>query len=208
MEVEAMRKAFRKLVAGVFLAAPLPAQTVQVGAFSSIDVPHGGHVVLQRGATQRVSVVTGSLDVTRLSVADGGRLVVDKCFRKCPPGYRLELAIVTPAINGVALANGGSIEVRGPFPAQSALAVAVSNGGIVDVRSLVADRVTASVNQGGRILTVPRASLVAAIAHGGVVTYWGNAQVRSAVDHGGVVHMGEPDELDLPLSEIGPATEH
>ncbi|HJQ10090.1 MAG TPA: hypothetical protein VJ840_03590 [Gemmatimonadaceae bacterium] len=201
-----MREAFLSLLAGAFMMTPLPAQTVQIGAFNSIDLPHGGHVVLERGATQRVSLVRGSLDVTRLAVTEGGRLVIDKCYRKCPRGYRLELQVITPGITGASLSNGGSIETRGTFPAQSVLTVAVSNGGTIDVRSLVANRVNASVNQGGRILTVPQAWLMATVTQGGVVTYWGNGQVRSSIDHGGVVQMGSADELDLPLSEIGPAT--
>ncbi len=205
-----MLETFRLLVAGIFLLAPLPVQTsLQVGPFSSIELPHGGHVVLQRAPSQRVSLVRGSLDYTRLTVTDGGRLIIDKCFRKCPRGYRLELEILAPNVTGITLANGGSIQTRGSFPRQSDLAVAVSHGGIIDVRSMVANRVTASVNQGGRILTVPQASLAAKITQGGVITYWGDAQVRSSTEHGGVVQRGGADEINLPLSEISlPITSH
>lgn len=205
-----MYEALRLLGAGIFLLAPLPVQNVlQVGPFSSIELPHGGHVVLQRAPTQRVSLVRGSLDYTRLAVSDGGRLIIDKCFRKCPRGYRLELEILTPNVTGITLANGGSIQTRGSFPRQSDLSVTVSHGGIVDVRSMVANRVTASVNHGGRILTVPQASLAARVTQGGVITYWGDAQVRSSTEHGGVVQRGGEGEIDLPLSEIGlPLTSH
>jgi hypothetical protein len=199
-----MHEASRLLVAGIFLLAPLPVQTtVQVRPFNSIELAHGGHVVLQRAPTQRVSLVRGSLDYTRLAVTDKGRLIIDKCFRKCPRGYRLELEILAPNVNGISLANGGSIQSRGSFPRQSDLAVAVSHGGTIDVRSMVANRVTASVNHGGRILTVPQASLVASVTQGGAITYWGGGQVRSSTQHGGVVNKGSADEIDLPLSEIG-----
>lgn len=198
-----MHEAFRLLIAGIFLLVPLPAQTpIQVGPFNLIELPHGGHVVLQRAPTQRVSLVRGSLDYTRLAVTDG-RLIIDKCFRKCPRGYRLELEILTPNVAGVSLANGGSVQTRGSFPRQSDLAVAVRHGGTIDVRSLVANRVTASVYHGGRILTVPQASLSARVTQGGVITYWGDGQVRQSTEHGGVVQRGSADEIDLPLSEIG-----
>jgi hypothetical protein len=199
-----MHEAFRLLVVGIFLLAPLPVQTpLHVGPFNSIELPHGGHVVLQRAPTQRVSLVRGSLDYTRLTATDGGRLIIDKCFRKCPRGYRLELEILAPNVTGLSLANGGSIQSRGSFPRQSALAVAVSHGGTIDVRSMVASRVTASVNHGGRILTVPQASMSARVTQGGVITYWGDGQVRSSIEHGGVVQRGGEDEIDLPFSEIG-----
>jgi putative autotransporter adhesin-like protein len=199
-----MRETFRLLVAGFFLLAPLPVQTtLQVAPFNSIELPSGGHVVLQSAPTQRVALVRGSLDYTRVAVADGGRLIIDKCFRKCPQGYRLELEILAPNVTGMSLANGGRIQSRGSFPRQNELAVAVSHGGTIDVRSMVAQRVTASVDQGGRILTVPQATLSARVTQGGVITYWGNAQVRSSVEHGGVVNKGSADEISLPLSEVG-----
>jgi hypothetical protein len=199
-----MHDTFRVLVASIFLLAPLPIQpTIQVGPFSSIEVPNGGHVILRASPTQRVTLARGSLDYTRWSVTEGRALVIDKCFRKCPRGYRLEIEILTPRFTGVALANGGTIQTRGNFPRQSDLAVAVSHGGTIDVRSIVASRVTASVEQGGRILTVPQASLFARIAQGGLITYWGDPQVRSSVQHGGVVSKGSADEINLPLSEIG-----
>jgi hypothetical protein len=204
-EIESMHEAFRLLVAGIVLLAPLPVQTtLQVGPFNSIEVPHGGHVVVQRAPTQRVSLVRGSLDYTRLTVADGGRLVIDKCFRKCPRGYRLELEILTPNVTGISLANGGSIQTRGGFPRQNDLSVTVSHGGTIDVRSMVANTVTASVYHGGRILTVPQASLSARVTQGGAITYWGAGQVRQSIEHGGVVQRGTAEEIDLPLSEIGP----
>lgn len=205
-----MYEALRLLIAGIFVLAPLPVQNaLQVGPFSSIELPHGGHVVLERAPTRRVRLIRGSLDYTRVAVADGGRLIIDKCFRKCPRGYRLELEILTPNVTGITLANGGRIQTRGSFARQSDLAVAVSHGGVIDVRSMVANRVTASVNHGGRILTIPQASLAARVTQGGVITYWGDAQVRSSAEHGGAVQRGSEDEIDLPLSEISlPVTSH
>jgi hypothetical protein len=190
-----------KLISGKAALFCVPI-SLQVAPFNSIDLPNGGHVVVQRAPTQRVTLVRGSLDYTRLAVADGGRLVIDKCFHKCPSGYRLELEILAPILTRISLANGGRIQSRGSFPRQSELAVAVNQGGTIDVRSMVADRVIASVNQGGRILTVPQASLSARVTQGGVITYWGDPQVRSSVEHGGDVHKGDAGEINLPLSEV------
>jgi len=70
---------------------------------------------------------------------------------------------------------------------------------------MAVDRVNASVEQGGRILTMPRGSLFARIAQGGVITYWGNAKVDYAVQHGGIVNKGSLEEINVPLAEIEPA---
>lgn len=199
-----MYEIFRLLITSLFLSAPLLLQTtLQVASFNAIELPNGGHVVFRPAPTHGVTLVRGSLDYTRINVANGGRLVVDKCSRKCPRGYRLEIEIAAPSLTGISLANGGIIQSRGRFPRQGELAVAVDHGGTIDVRSMVADRVTASVEQGGRILTVPRTSLFARVRQGGVITYWGNAQVRSSAEHVGVVSRGRSAELELPLSEVG-----
>lgn len=190
-----MHEMIRVLLTGIFALVPVPIQTpVPVAQFNSIELPHGGHVILRPAPTQRVRLVKGSLDYTRLEVTRGGRLVIDKCFRKCPRGYRIELEIFTPNITGVALANGGSIRSQGRFPRQNDLAVMVSHGGTIDVRSMFAQRVTAAVNHGGRILTMPQASLSARVTQGGAIFYWGDPQVSELIEHGGVVTRGSVDE--------------
>jgi hypothetical protein len=185
-------------------SAPLPIQsTLQLAPFSSIQVRDGGHVVLRPASAPRVTLVRGSLDYTRLAIAEGGMLVIDRCIRKCPRGYQLEVEVFAPSFGRISLANGGRVQSRGDFPRQGELALAVSNGGTIDVRSMVAERVTASVNQGGGILTVPRALLFARVTNGGMITYWGDARVRSSVGHGGAVNKGSPSQIDVPLSEVG-----
>lgn len=108
-----------------------------------------------------------------------------------------------PSVSRLSLANGGWIRSHGSFARQADLSAAVAHGGTIDVRSMPADRVTASVEQGGRILTVPRGSLFARVTQGGVITYWGNAQVKSSVQHGGVVNEGSAKEINVPLAELG-----
>jgi hypothetical protein len=214
-----MRKTFRILATSTLLlavtgiaasfseqrgaSAQLPMQTtLQLAPFNSIQVRDGGHVVLRPAPAQRVTLVRGSLDYTRLAIADRGLLVVDRCIRKCPRGYELEVEVFAPSFGRISLANGGRVQSRGGFPRQGELALAVSNGGMIDVRSMVADRVTASVNQGGGILTVPRTLLFARVTQGGMITYWGDAQVRSSVGHGGAVNKGSASQIDVPLSEV------
>jgi len=201
-----MPKTARLLATSIVLLA-VPEATaqrpVQLAAFNSIEVLNGGHVVLRPSPTQRVTLVKGSLDYTRIAVTDGGVLVIDKCHVECPRGYRLEIEILVPNVSRLSFANGGWLRSQGSFARQADLAAAVGHGGTIDVRSMDVDRVTASVEHGGRILTVPRVSLSARVTQGGAITYWGNAQVKSSVQHGGVVIEGNPDEINLPLAEIG-----
>lgn len=197
-----MNRTLGLLIASVVLLAPLPAQsTGATEPFTSIEIPGGGHVALRPAPTHSVALVRGSPDYTRVSVTDG-RLVIDKCFRKCPRGYRLEVEISAPTVSSISFANGGRLQSLGDFPGQSELVLALAHGGTVDVRSMPARRVIASVNQGGRILTAAHVSLVATVNQGGAITYWGDAQVTSSIRHGGVVTRGNAGERNLPLSEI------
>ena len=128
--------------------------------------------------------------------------MIDKCNRKCPRGYQLEVEIQSPTFARISGANGGRVQSLGDFPRQSQLAVAVAHGGTIDVRSMVVDRVNASVEQGGAIFTAPRSWLFARISQGGVITYWGDPQVRSSVGRHGGVNKGRPDQINAPLSEM------
>ncbi len=186
------------------LAVDLRAQAaVSLPAFNAVEVRNGGHVVLRPGATQRVTVVTGSRENVRMTVTPSGVLVIDNCPNGCARRDKPEVEVVAPSFTRVSLAHGGRVWTAGAFPRQAQLTASVSNGGTVDVRSIPADRVNASVEQGGRVLTIPRESLAAKVSNGGVVTWWGNPQVRRSVEHGGVVQKGEPEEMNLPLSEVG-----
>jgi hypothetical protein len=205
--MKTMRKTLRFIAApivalGVVTSAPLSAQTtVQLPPFTSVELPKGGHVTFQRGAVQRVTLVRGSLEHSRFTVT-GGRLVVEKCSSKCPRGYKLEIEVITPSLTGISLANGGRITTRGGFPRQGELTVAVAHGGMIDVRSMIVDRVTASVEHGGGIMTTPQAELSARVTQGGVITYWGEPRVRSSVTHGGAVQRGDPSQLSAPLTSL------
>jgi hypothetical protein len=192
----------------VVAAAQVPQrQSLRLAPFNSIEIVNSGHAIIRPGSAQQVTFVKGSPDYTRVRVTNGGALVIEKCAVKCPRGYELELEIAVPRITSISLANGGRIQTRGSFARQEELDVEVAHGGTIDVRTMLIDRVVAKVNQGGRILTTPRLSLLATVQQGGSVTYWGDARVTSSVQHGGVVEKGSADELNEPLPEL-PARRH
>ena len=187
------------------MPAPVATQTVvPLAPFSSVELRDGGKVILHHGPTQRVTLVKGSLDYTRVTIADGGRLVIVKCKSHCPRGYNLEIEIVTPDIARISVADGGTIQSRGSFPREAEIGLAVNDGGTIDIRSMVVDSVTASVAEGGRIFTMPQAAMFASVVDGGIITYWGDARVKSSIQGGGVVTKGTAVEADKPLSELSP----
>jgi len=177
-----------------------PQQALPLAPFTSVQL-NGVKAVLQYGSPQRVTLLKGSGDISLITVTQE-RLVIDKCRDKCPRGYQLQVEIVTPLINAIAVANGGVIESRGDFPLQPAMSLAVSHGGTVDARAILANNITAAVAQGGRILANPKMTMVASVSNGGVITYWGNAQVTSSTQHGGVVNKGAAIDLDKPMSDV------
>lgn len=173
------------------LASSAAAVTViPVGEFRSVELSDGGHVIIRHGAVQRVTIVEGDPEFTRIRVGSGGRLLIDNTG-KCPRGYRVQVEVVTPHLTRVAVSNGGRVETAGAFPAQSSIEAAVEQGGTVDIRSLPADRVEASVYSGGGIFTTARTTLDANVESGGSITYWGDAEVRKSVRDGGAVKRGK-----------------
>jgi len=180
------------------------AQTiVPVDSFRSVELHSGGRVVLRPGPTPRVTLIKGTLEYTNVSSENGGRLVIKSCPGGCPRGYKVEVEVVTPEIAGIVVENGGTLQLQGSFPVQAEVRVDVRNGGTIDIRQLAAERVTASVEQGGRIFTTPRSDLSAKVVQGGLIQYWGDARVEKSVTHGGVIVKGQADEADKPLEEIG-----
>lgn len=187
------------------ISAPVVAQkVVPLTPFSSLELRDGGNVILHHGPTQRVTLLRGSLDYTRVALADGGRLVIVKCESRCPRGYDLEIEIVTPDIARISVADGGTIQSRGIFPRQAEIEVAVNDGGTIDLRSMAVDTVTASVHSGGRIFTRPQTAMFASVVDGGVITYWGDARVSKSIKGGGVVTRGTAAEASQSVSEVSP----
>ena len=186
-------------------AEPVAAQTVvSVAPFSSVELHDGIHATLRHGP-QRVTLLKGSLDYTRFTVGDGGRLVIEKCKDQCPRGYKVEIELVASTIDEIVVEDGGATESRDNFPPQSEIRAAVRNGGSIDIRSMAVDRVTASVEEGGGIFAIPQSSLSASVVNGGMITYWGDARVEKSVRGGGAVIKGKETEADKPLSELSPS---
>ena len=178
----------------VLLALPLitsmaafAGSDISVASFKSIQLRGGGHVVFQHGAAQRVTLVKGSTEFTKLEIVDGDTLQIDACNSNCPHHYDLEIDIISPAIEGVAIKGGGHIESKGGFPRQEKIGAAVQGGGTIDIRSMSADNVAAAVDGGGDIMTKPGRALQAAVNGGGSIIYSGNPAVTSAVNGGGSV---------------------
>ena len=185
--------------------APVAAQTVvPVEPFRSIELRGGGTVIINHGPTQGVTVLKGSLDYTRFKIADGRSLVIDRCDIRCPRGYDLQIEIVTPDIVGLLVTDGGTIQIRAGFPPKTEIEAAVRDGGAIDIRSMVVDRVTASVKEGGVILTIPQIALSASVVNGGTINYWGDAHVESSVRSGGDISKGAAAAANKPLSELSP----
>ena len=177
------------ILVALILACAVPAAAqgpVRVPSFDSIELRGGGHVTIRHGATQRVTLVRGSTDLTRFRVDDDGNLRIDACVRSCR-NYDLRVEIVTPSLNAVAITGGGAIRTDGAFPARGMLAVAVTGGGSIDVRPIEAGSVAAAIRGGGSIMTRPRNSLAASISGGGSITYWGRPSVTSSINGGGSV---------------------
>jgi len=136
-------------------------------------------------------------------MTDGaGRLVIEKYGFQCHRKYDLQLEVVAPEFAEVAVNDGGHINSIGDFPGQPEIRTAVRNGGSVDVRSIPADKVIASVEQGGRILVTPQTHLSASVADGGQIAYWGEPRVEKSIQHGGAINKG----TDADLNEPGPET--
>lgn len=179
-------------------AAAPPPTLVPVPSFRSIELNGGGRVILRHGPQQRVTLLSGSTEISRIEVGPSGRrgtgnpdqLVIDACRRSCNGRYQLEVEVVTPSIEGVAVKGGGRIQTVGAFPRQPRIGAAVHGGGQIDIRSLPARQVGAAISGGGNILTTAEDTLGAAINGGGAILYWGNPKVGSAVNGGGTVRRG------------------
>jgi hypothetical protein len=147
-------------------------------------------LILRRGVAQSVTILEGSTQFTRFHVKHDGQLLIDVCDDNCPRHYDLEIVIVTPRIDGVAVDGGGKIESDRSFGRQDAIGIAIQGGGHIDVRSIDAGHADAAVDGGGHIALRAEQSLEAAVNGGGNISYWGNPSVTSAVSGGGSVNKG------------------
>ena len=180
------------LFALAFAAATpvLATETVPVPAFRSVELRGGGAITVVPGAAQRVTIVEGSSQFTRMRVERDGKLRIDTCNERCPQHYRLRIQIAAPHVPDLAISGGGMISVQGGFRPQSELNAAINGGGKIDTRALDAGDVAAAVNGGGELLVRARSDLSAAVNGGGAVRYVGNPRVASVIHGGGLVSPG------------------
>ena len=201
----------RALACGLVVLSGIPSvqtaaqsEPMRVGTFRSLELRNGTHVILRYGPTPRVTFLKGNPDDTKVTIASGDRLVIDKHKRTRSRGYELEIEIVTPGLTSITLAHGGWLQSRGSFPRQAEIDVTVDNGGTIDIRTMSVASINASVLSGGRIFAKPLTAIGAKVVDGGNITYWGDARVTQSIQHGGVVERGDPSEADAPLLENSP----
>ena len=177
------------------------------GSFNSVELRNGGDVSLIHGPSQRVMLLKGDPEESSITIRSDGRLVIDRCPKRCSRRHDFEVEVVTPALTAIAVAEGGTIQTRGSFPHRPGIELAVSQGGTIDARSLLVANVTSSLDNGGRIFAKPETALSAKVEQGGIITYWGDAVVTSSVRQGGVVAKGIAADADKTLAELGPELE-
>lgn len=171
-------------------APVLASEVVPTPRFRSVELRGGGSVVVTPGPTQRVTILEGSSQFTRMRVERDGRLRIDTCNERCPRSYHLRVQIEAPTLPDLGISGGGAMTVQPGFRPQRQLSAAVNGGGRIDARAVSAEEVSAAVNGGEHVLVRPRASLSAAVNGGGSVQYWGNPSVSMAVHGGGAVTRG------------------
>jgi hypothetical protein len=171
-------------------APALAIETVAVPAFRAIELRGGGSVTVVPGSAQRVTIVEGSSQFTRIRVERDGKLKIDTCNDRCPQHYRLRIQVQAPRVPDLAVNGGGLISVQSGFGSQPQLNAAVNGGGKVGTRAVDAATVAAAVNGGGELLVRARSNLSAAVNGGGLVRYVGNPRVASVIHGGGLVAPG------------------
>ena len=109
------------LVAVAVIAFASPAfavEVVPVPQFRSVELRGGGVVTVVPGPAERVTIIEGSSQYTRLRVERDGKLTIDSCDERCPRLYRLRIEIQSPGVPDLAVSGGGGITTKGGFRPQ------------------------------------------------------------------------------------------
>ena len=187
-----MRAAAFLLPVAIVAAAPLAAaEVVPVPAFQSLELLGGGEVVLRNGPSQRVTILSGSSQVTEFRVDRRGKLIISACRNRCPRRYDLKIEVQSPSVPAVAVRGGGEITAASGFAPQQQLAAAVDGGGEIDLRAVRVGDFSGAVNGGGKILAGPSTKLAATVNGGGEIRYSGNPVTAVAINGGGAVTRGD-----------------
>ena len=168
-------------------APALAIEPVSVPSFRAVELNGGGIVTVAPAPVQRVTLLEGSTQYTRIRVDREGKLEIDACNERCPRNYRLRMRIETPNVIALGVNGGGLITTASGFGSQREFGVAVHGGGKIDARSINAAAVGAAVDGGGLILVRSNGTLGAAVNGGGQILYAGNPHVTVAINGGGNV---------------------
>jgi len=185
---------FTLAVVGTIAAPALAAETlIPVQAFHSVGLTGDAHVTIHYGVQQRVLLVNGSTDLTRIRVDEphNGSLEIDACPHRCPPSYEPTIEITTPDVDGLAVKGDGVIEVVDHFPPRETLGVAVSGDGSITAEHVHATTVRAAVHGDGQITVSANDELIAAVNGDGAIRYFGKPRVLSTVHDGGVIEAAD-----------------
>jgi len=169
------------------LALPASAETVvPLAPFQGIDLHGGGDVVLKHGSVQRVTILKGSLQYSKLTVVNG-TLDVSACedWWHCPSNYDFKVEIETPGVTAIAVHGGGDLSTEGAFPAQDRLALDIHGGGDADLKAIPVRNASVSVHGGGDLKVTATEALSGSVEGGGDVTYWGHPKTLAVATHGG-----------------------
>ena len=84
-----MRSILPLFASALAASAPvLATELVPVAQFNSVELRGGGAVTVVPGPEQKVTILEGSREVTRMRVERDGKLRIDTCEERCPPVYR------------------------------------------------------------------------------------------------------------------------
>jgi hypothetical protein len=102
-------------------------------------------------------------------------------------GCEVKIYVGTPALNGIWLKGGGSLEVKEGFPAVERFSCQIDGGGRVHMPSLQVDSLYASIDGGGALRVRVNSFLKGEISSGGVIRYYGSPVVESEISGGGLI---------------------
>ena len=177
------------LFAAACLAAPMAAHAqavIPVDRFTAVELHGGGRIIVRPGPVQKVTLVRGDSRVAEFRVR-GDTLIIGPCRGFCFGSHDLDVEIEAPALTGAAILGGGEIVAKGAFPAQGAVSARIKGGGDIDMRAVPAQRASARIVGGGKILVAAHDDLDASIFGGGLIRYAGRPRVDSAIHGGGAV---------------------
>lgn len=166
--------------------ASAAADYIPQAPFQAVSVSGGGEVIIRRGASHNVRVVSGDPRALEITSTRGRGLRI-RCLPNACRNFTPRVEVTTPSVRALAVHGGGHMYVERGFGPQSAIALSVHGGGHIDTTQLSASNVAASVVGGGNIETRARSSLAAAVRGGGVISYYGAPQVATSIQGGGVV---------------------